>query len=55
MVQAEQAQAVTHVIGTVKGPGDNGNQYVFITAETKHIKIGEFVYYRLQGLAESSP
>jgi hypothetical protein len=34
-------------IGTVKGPGDNGNQYVFITAETKYIKIGEFVYYRL--------
>ena len=39
----------THVIGTVKGPGDNGNQYVFITADTQHIKIGEFVYYQLAG------
>lgn len=37
----------SHVIGTVKGPGDSGNQYVFITAETKHIKIGEFVYFQL--------
>jgi uncharacterized protein len=35
------------VIGTVKGPGEDGNQYVFITARTDHIKIGEFVYYRL--------
>jgi hypothetical protein len=35
------------VIGTVKGPGEDGNQYVFITARTDYIKIGEFVYYRL--------
>jgi uncharacterized protein len=34
-----------HVIGTVKGPGESGNQYVFITAQTDRIKIGEFVYY----------
>lgn len=34
-------------IGTVKGPGDSGNQYVFITADTHHIKIGEFVFYQL--------
>lgn len=33
------------VIGTVKGPGDNGNQYVFITANNRQVKIGEFVYY----------
>ncbi len=32
-------------IGTVKGPGDNGNQYVFITAENQYVKVGEFVYY----------
>lgn len=32
-------------IGTVKGPGENGNQYVFITAANRHVKIGEFVYY----------
>lgn len=35
------------IIGTVKGPGDNGNQYLFITSRTDHIKIGEFVYYPL--------
>ena len=36
------------VIGTVKGPGDSGNQFVFITAQADHLKIGEFVYYGLQ-------
>nr|WP_171974826.1 ATP-binding protein [Leptolyngbya sp. 'hensonii'] len=35
------------VIGTVKGPGENGNQYVFITADNQQVKIGEFVYYRV--------
>lgn len=35
------------VIGTVKGPGESGNQYVFITAENRHVRIGEFVYYEL--------
>ena len=33
------------VIGTVKGPGENGNQYVFITTNNRQVKIGEFVYY----------
>lgn len=33
------------VIGTVKGPGETGNQYVFITANNQQVKIGEFVYY----------
>lgn len=32
-------------IGTVKGPGEDGNQYVFITGNNNHVKIGEFVYY----------
>ena len=32
-------------IGTVKGPGENGNQYVFITTNNLQVKIGEFVYY----------
>lgn len=32
-------------IGTVKGPGEDGNQYVFITASNRSVKIGEFVYY----------
>ncbi|HIK45875.1 MAG TPA: DUF87 domain-containing protein, partial [Leptolyngbyaceae cyanobacterium M65_K2018_010] len=35
------------VIGTVKGPGENGNQYVFITADNRQVKIGEFVYYQV--------
>jgi uncharacterized protein len=33
------------VIGTVKGPGENGNQYIFITSNAGNAKIGEFVYY----------
>lgn len=34
-----------NIIGTVKGPGENGNQYVFITTDNRQVKIGEFVYY----------
>jgi uncharacterized protein len=41
----------TQVIGTVKGPGDEGNQYVFITADNRHVKIGEFVYYEVKEAA----
>ena len=37
-----------YIIGTVKGPGEEGNQYVFITADNRPVKIGEFVYYRWQ-------
>ena len=33
------------IIGTVKGPGKEGNQYVLITADNRQVKIGEFVYY----------
>jgi uncharacterized protein len=35
----------SQVIGTVKGPGLEGNQYVFITANNHQVRIGEFVYY----------
>ncbi|MBW4471010.1 MAG: DUF87 domain-containing protein [Stenomitos rutilans HA7619-LM2] len=35
------------VIGTVKGPGETGNQYVFITADNRSVKIGEFVFYEV--------
>src|SRR6476646_10177648 len=38
-------QPFPNVIGTVKGPGENGNQYVFITTDNQQVKIGEFVYY----------
>jgi hypothetical protein len=47
MAQAQLSDSLPHVIGTVKGPGENANQYVFITADTHHVKIGEFVYYQL--------
>ncbi len=40
------------VVGTVKGPGETGNQYVFITSDTSHVKIGEYVYYEVPQAAE---
>jgi DNA helicase HerA-like ATPase len=43
MADAQQ----TSVIGTVKGPGEDGNQYVFITADNRQVKIGEFVFYQI--------
>ncbi|MEM8809376.1 MAG: ATP-binding protein [Cyanobacteria bacterium P01_G01_bin.38] len=51
MAQAQTSQ----VIGTVKGPGDDGNQYVFITADNRQVKIGEFVFYQVDipGKAQS--
>lgn len=50
MAQAQPAPASLRpsVVGTVKGPGENGNQYVFITADTRQVKIGEFIYYLVQ-------
>lgn len=38
----------SRIVGTVKGPGENGNQYVFITADSRQVKIGEYVYYVLE-------
>ncbi len=35
------------IIGTVKGPGEDGNQYIFITTDNKRVKIGEFVFYQV--------
>jgi len=46
-VQPADSALLPNAAGTVKGPGDNGNQYLFITADTRHVKIGEFVYYPL--------
>lgn len=34
--------------GTVKGPGELPHEYLFITADNKHTRIGEFVYYIAQ-------
>lgn len=44
---AKSKPQVVPVIGTVKGPGETGNQYVFITANNRQVKIGEFVYYTI--------
>jgi uncharacterized protein len=55
MVLAKAQLSVNpRVIGTVKGPGENGNQYLFITADNRHVKIGEFVYYEVV-TSESNP
>jgi uncharacterized protein len=56
MTSAPISLASAYKIGTVKGPGENGNQYVFITVDNRHVKIGEFVYYEVQTDAvESQP
>jgi uncharacterized protein len=36
-----------NTVGTVKGPGEDGNQYLFITTDNRQVKIGEFVYYEV--------
>lgn len=41
------SQAPKNVVGTVKGPGETGNQYVFITSDNHHARIGEYVYYEV--------
>ena len=33
------------LIGTVKGPGELPHEYLFITRDNTHTRIGEFVYY----------
>lgn len=34
------------LVGTVKGPGELPHEYLFITKDNKHTRIGEFVYYK---------
>ncbi len=57
MVKAGNALsgAPSQVIGTVKGPGENGNQYVFITSDNRQVKIGEFVYYEVSTPSSDEP
>ncbi len=33
------------LVGTVKGPGDKPNEFIFITTDNDRSRIGEFVYY----------
>ncbi len=54
MTSALASLTSTQTVGTVKGPGENGNQYVFITADNRHVKIGEFVYYEVQVTEEDT-
>ncbi len=36
------------LVGTVKGPGEKSHEYLFITSDNQHTKIGEFVFYEAQ-------
>lgn len=44
-----------YAIGTVKGPGETGNQYVFITSDNRNVRIGEFVFYEVLDPAQPPP
>ncbi len=48
---ASDSSRPKQIVGTVKGPGENGNQYVFITADNRYVKIGEFVYYEVESVS----
>lgn len=48
----ELGSSTSSVIGTVKGPGENGNQYVFITSDNRYVKIGEYVFYEVRDDAQ---
>src|SRR5689334_13161816 len=39
------------LIGTVKGPGDKPQEYLFITTDNDLTRIGEFVYYQANNRA----
>jgi uncharacterized protein len=47
MTALQTSDSAPNVIGTVKGPGETGNQYVFITSDNRHVRIGEYVYYEV--------
>src|ERR671927_356267 len=41
------------LVGTVKGPGERPHEYLFITADNRRARIGEFVYYAARDGAET--
>jgi DNA helicase HerA-like ATPase len=45
MNTALDASLSSRIIGTVKGPGETGNEYVFITSNNRFVRVGEFVCY----------
>lgn len=42
-----------NVVGRVKGPGETGNEYIFITANPGPVRIGEFVFYHLPPISRA--
>ncbi len=34
------------LIGTVKGPGEKPGEYLFVTTDNQHARVGEFIYYQ---------
>ncbi|MBD0370341.1 MAG: ATP-binding protein [Pyrinomonadaceae bacterium] len=47
-MSTEESSTRDILTGTVKGPGERPHEYLFITAENKRTRIGEFVYYVAQ-------
>jgi DNA helicase HerA-like ATPase len=45
-------QTTDALAGTVKGPGERPHEYLFITADNRRARIGEFVYYSAHDGAE---
>jgi uncharacterized protein len=45
-------QQTDALAGTVKGPGERPHEYLFITADNRRARIGEFVYYSAHDGAE---
>lgn len=45
----------SEIVGIVKGPGDSGNTYRFITADTRPVRIGEFVFYLIEEGSTAAP
>ena len=50
---SEQPAVNDQLVGTVKGPGLRPHEYLFITADNRRARIGEFVYYAARDGAET--
>ncbi len=42
---SSQSDSTDQLVGTIKGPGERPHEYLFITADNRRARIGEFVYY----------
>jgi DNA helicase HerA-like ATPase len=52
---SHRAFATDTLTGTVKGPGELPHQYLFITVDNQHTRIGEFVYYLALDAGQDRP